>query len=953
MDHPTQVPSSGILSSNLSSPGIQAAVASNWYNLTAWAVNVTRYAPFIEELVWAGPRMLMRLGSYIATPDHLTPPVRHYTSSNFDSDHHRTITVNPNIYNILEPNPSIFRHATFVPIASSTEEEISAQVNRLSIDGARGLGSILSYVASKWALSCVVMALLLNRTHVFAATRRQLRLRWHTRLFLRLAPILLLSAHVCRLLRSIQCQTSADFARLRWGEKKRTSDLTFSEPLPHINLLTSLLLLGSTDQRSCVGVSMVPVSPHGTSVLQGSLSILWPLFGTFCLSHLIETISCAVQGVPVIAETGMTLFEHSLAFAEADALVRNQLNWETFPRIPPASGHTATDLRSAISLTQSIILNRANTATEVLLVAFLSSMTHITSHILGVLNLQDRFRLASTGFWGLCFMGSIIWSTISFELEDSSAQALLRFPTVCIVGFVPHILVLLGIWMCLVIYGLALILSIFSPPQNRQLGRAAWRQRISDAHRNMQASVSLSDLHITRDMDFYTALLKIGFAAITMASEAVYLSEDRGVTLQRHTWLEEIRLREVEELQRQYMGVRLSHSRQDNIGVAGLIPVKNDPIDISNGYTRERAAQTLPPNRGKRGLRAGTGASDRSSRWLMALDFLISISKLTARVAALTALWMLGVVRLRCRPNWLLRLARRPKPNDMKTTIWNRGFAGSLRNLPPEGDDLNSTIDGVDIETEIRETGIGLNEESLNHELYQYWLRGGWWGSRDSSGDFEPDSSEGSEIASVASYCGTAEMEEGKSDTESDTSHQTQARSSRQTSNLGLLCDDNPLDMCDLARLLNPTTSEEREEAQALAAHFRSDQTMTRSAFRRLEKLRRARILTMPGHNDPRGGNIVVGRINLSADEEERALEHIILSRRGNEGVTQNHANSNSGKECLPCVICQSSSRTIIVWPCRCLSLCDDCRISLAMNNFDKCVCCRRDVMSFSRIFVP
>ena len=53
------------------------------------------------------------------------------------------------------------------------------------------------------------------------------------------------------------------------------------------------------------------------------------------------------------------------------------------------------------------------------------------------------------------------------------------------------------------------------------------------------------------------------------------------------------------------------------------------------------------------------------------------------------------------------------------------------------------------------------------------------------------------------------------------------------------------------------------------------------------------------------------------------------------------------------CVVCQSAPRTVIVWPCRCLSLCDDCRVSLAMNNFDKCVCCRREVISFSRIFVP
>jgi hypothetical protein len=46
--------------------------------------------------------------------------------------------------------------------------------------------------------------------------------------------------------------------------------------------------------------------------LTGSLSRLWPLFETLCFSQFVETISCAVQGRQVAAETGMTLFEHSL-----------------------------------------------------------------------------------------------------------------------------------------------------------------------------------------------------------------------------------------------------------------------------------------------------------------------------------------------------------------------------------------------------------------------------------------------------------------------------------------------------------------------------------------------------------------------------------------------------------------------------------------------------------------
>jgi len=95
-------------------------------------------------------------------------------------------------------------------------------------------------------------------------------------------------------------------------------------------------------------------------------------------------------------------------------------------------------------------------------------------------------------------------------------------------------------------------------------------------------------------------------------------------------------------------------------------------------------------------------------------------------------------------------------------------------------------------------------------------------------------------------------------------------------------------------------------------------------------------------------------------------LEQIILSRRSaapekddqSAGWAKNSGSWATGAAGLgpdgpQCVVCQSTPRTIIVWPCRCLSLCDDCRVSLAMNNFEKCVCCRREVVSFSRIYVP
>lgn len=56
------------------------------------------------------------------------------------------------------------------------------------------------------------------------------------------------------------------------------------------------------------------------------------------------------------------------------------------------------------------------------------------------------------------------------------------------------------------------------------------------------------------------------------------------------------------------------------------------------------------------------------------------------------------------------------------------------------------------------------------------------------------------------------------------------------------------------------------------------------------------------------------------------------------------------------CVICMTSDRAIICWPCRCLSMCEDCRSNLASRTGPSrhtCPCCRQSVEGFSRIFIP
>ncbi|ROW09809.1 hypothetical protein VMCG_02312 [Cytospora schulzeri] len=964
--------------------------ASMWHNFTLWTtshlgVNMSRYAPSLEDFVLAGPRMVMKLGklgSILSFPEaidgfgqHVIPDA---TGSDLFSSTSAAAAAGMSGNFITNTNAA----AAAVP-SDLADQDPTLSVYRFSMEGAKGLGSVFSYATSKWALCCIAMAVVLNRTHIFAATRRRLRLNWPIRLLIRLAPIILFYIQARSILQSIQCQTSPDFAELRWGNASKSSDLMFSQQNRLLHGLSSSLLFGATDEESCLAVQMIPAGVDESSELRGSLSLLWPLFGTFCLSQFLETVSCAVQGRAVSAETGMTLFEHSLAFAEADAAISNQLGWGLFSS-GASNASSKASLGSTVAISRSMIMRRVNTPPEVLLIAFLSTMSHLTSHVLGVFGKQAKFRLISTGFWASCFMGSIVWSAITFSLEDSARQGLLRYPTVCIIGFIPHVLVLMGIVICFTIYSIALVLSALATPGEAARG-LTFRERLALAHSNMQANLSFSDLRITMEMDFYTALLRTGFGAITMASEAVYLNEDRGVNLKRMTWLEEERYREFEELRLNWMSAGVPGSHYDATGVIGLVPVKEDQIRATSGYARERAAQKLTKSRAgeSRVMRDGVGAAERSGRWLMALDYLMHINKLVVTTWAMTTCKVLKGVGIQNPPVWLKNWSRLPKAGrpEKKGLRRDRPYESVIVSQGSIGLAEIHRTDRVDVEHELRRTynekanwpDETARERWLDNRLYLWWLHGGWWGKKDSSGEYKPSTEEQDPDWDNTSVITTTESEPSGSDSEGgweddedeDDGQRTPTQRSPFTSRESTPVFDNPLQPSDLAALLHPRSAEERDQARALAAHLGSDRIMTRSSYRRLEQVQRSHVLFPNQH--------VRAVTKMTPDEEAELLEQVLLERRAATAAPADGGGASAsasasaaaaagswatgaagmGPDGPQCVVCQSSPRTIIVWPCRCLSLCDDCRVSLAMNNFDKCVCCRREVISFSRIYVP
>ena len=161
-----------------------------------------------------------------------------------------------------------------------------------------------------------------------------------------------------------------------------------------------------------------------------------------------------------------------------------------------------------------------------------------------------------------------------------------------------------------------------------------------------------------------------------------------------------------------------------------------------------------------------------------------------------------------------------------------------------------------------------------------------------------------------------------------------------------------------LAALLDPKTPQQRSEARMLAHHLRNTGITTRSQYRHAQAFANAKLLTSTRYRPPNSSIPAAGP--LSPEDEAYLLEQLILTRRAQPAPSANQGAGTwrdgavgMGAGGPQCVVCQSAPRSVLAWPCRCLSLCEDCRVSLAMNNFGTCVCCRQTVMGFSRLFVP
>lgn len=779
---------------------------------------------------------------------------------------------------------------------------------------------------------------------------------------------------ILALLRGIRCQTSPNYPEIRYGKPRKPLIFDYATGGGSLHWFTSNLLPWESDEQACHAVRMGRGDTN-TNLPHGTFALLWPTFLVLCGSHFVETLACALHGRPVKTETGMSVFEHSLAFAEAESMISKSIGLNMFglpkqnPLSQSASGESATS--PIYLLTRGQILDRMNITPELLLIVVISCCNSLSSHVLDIFGKQSRYRLLNTAFWGVLFMAAMCWG-LEAGPPVSLDTGVLKFPTVCIVGFIPHLLILFGIIVCIAIYGLALAITAFSlPTENGET--LSLRERFSLAHENMQGSQHIQNIRANRHDDFYATLLRIGYVALTAASDAVFLNEGKAVIARQMTWLEQDRLAEIQASRARNSS--FDHFSQVDRGTTyfdadtfNALGLHDNGSTWESGYNREK---NFEKPKGPRTLRVGenggVGVVRSSIRLRYGIYFLRATFMLIARWTAYGFCRLLDRLGISRRPQWLERLAgsRKSDTADRSSALPSINFWV----LNDEGDLELPTNSEFDVEFEIRKrdgehtrgTSREPDENRIDDKLYGWWKIGGSWGNQDYTPDYNPpiDNDDITSVISMSTNASQSDWEDCNSDgRRTPTQSNPHPMYSRESSPL----QEQSMDVNMLARLLDPRDRETREEARILAAHLTSGQggrILTRSQYQKQVQRDRSRVLLSSRLNNDALDRSVTENRKPTAEEEAELLEKLILSRRSetapmsDDGTSWESGASGLGPNGPPCVVCQTSPRSVITWPCRCLCICEDCRVSLAMNNFGSCVTCRQEVDGFMRLWVP
>lgn len=325
--------------------------------------------------------------------------------------------------------------------------------------------SLLAYWLSPFSLLYLIMSLVINRIIIFASSRRNRRLPQISNLSLRLFALYCLSRASFGLL--VACKSYLrDNTMIQFLLQSAFWDFNI-ESFASKSFLS--LKFGED--------YFYKIDSNGHKLTGPTTSILRPFHLSLCLSQVLETYTSVANGLRPSIETGITLFEYSLAFQEATPY--------EFP----------TD--------------------QLLYVGLIALANQLNIHLLGLFNM-GKYRLISSSLIG--------FSTLWYYIYNLYMGEIIRMPFIIVVGYFPHFCILSVITFSHLIYILTSILrgeilkdlSMFNPMNNLR-----------------RANIQLTD-------DFYTSLILYGEFIINVSIKQSYDNEYEDINLPIGTYLDDL-----------------------------------------------------------------------------------------------------------------------------------------------------------------------------------------------------------------------------------------------------------------------------------------------------------------------------------------------------------------------------------------------------------------------------
>ncbi|RCK63194.1 hypothetical protein Cantr_10263 [Candida viswanathii] len=135
-------------------------------------------------------------------------------------------------------------------------------------------------------------------------------------------------------------------------------------------------------------------TPSAQVMIGPTSDMYWPIFLTFCLLSFIETFIASIQGKKPYTESGITIFEHSLAFQEFSS-------------------------NGAFFFGSSKYFKRPTE--QVLLTTMFLILNHLNIHIGAILN-DNKYRLIPLSILGMTFLGYFLSFFFLHESGNDGAE---------------------------------------------------------------------------------------------------------------------------------------------------------------------------------------------------------------------------------------------------------------------------------------------------------------------------------------------------------------------------------------------------------------------------------------------------------------------------------------------------------------------------------------------------